>query len=391
MKIYPVSDEKDWKAFHRVPHRIYANDPHWICPPESDLRSIFDPSKNKTFGRGEAALFVLEDAQGSPAGRIAAFIDHARNEKQEVPTGGIGFFECTENGEYAAALFEAAESWLAGRGIKAVEGPVNFGERERYWGLLVKGFYPPLFQEPYHPRYYEGLFRKNGYQPYEQILTFKGEVANVPVEKFRRVAAVSAKRYGLHAEFFDMKRLDLMAQYFCQVYNRAFAKFEHHKHLGAEQMQSLFGEFKPIADKVSTCMVYHGERPVGFCVLLPDINPFLRQSKGRMNGLALAWFMLRFKLARRKSLKGIAFGIDPDFQGRGVFPVMIYQLCNDALFRRYPQYYLAGIRGHNRIMVDSILNLGVGIDRVHVAFRKMLDERLELNPFPFVEVPGLSP
>ncbi len=386
MKIYPVTSNKDWKAFHRVPHRIYAGDPHWICPPESDVRSIFSPATNKTFQQGEARLFVLEDADGKPAGRIAAFIDHARNEKQEFPTGGVGFFECVDKDDHAASLFRAAEAWLQEKEIKAVDGPVNFGERERYWGLLVQGFDPPLFQENYHPRYYERFFRDNGYRPHEQILTFKGNVANVPKEKFRRVSAVSAKRYGLHAEFFDMKDLDRMASEFCQVYNRAFAKFEHHKPLGVEQMTTLFNEFKPIADKVCTTMVYHGERPVGFCVLLPDINPFLRLNRGKMNWLTMPLFLLRFKLARRKSLKGIAFGIDPDFQGRGVFPVMIYKLCNDMLFTRYPHYYLAGIRGHNRIMVDSILNLGVGIDRVHVAYRKMLDGSLEHKPFPFQEV-----
>ncbi len=386
MKVVSVTGEKDWKVFHRVPHRIYRNDPNWIAPPESDVRGIFSPDKNKAFDQGAARLFYLLDEAGKPAGRIAAFLDHGRNAQLKFPIGGVGFFECVDRADYADALFQKAEDWLAAEGVKAIDGPINFGERERYWGLLEKGFDPPLFQENYHPRYYKAFFTNRGYQPFEQVLTFKGTSRESNVERFRRIARLSAKRYGLHAEHFDLKNIDRMAAEFCTVYNRAFAEKEHFKPLTVDQMRNLFKEFLPIADEEATSMAYHDDRPVALCVFLPDINPFLRFARGKLNWWTLPIFMLRFRLARTKAIKGIAFGVDPDYHGRGAFPVVIAKMMKDHFFAKYPTFYMAGIRSYNKIMVDSILNLQVKIDRVHVAYRKMLDPKVAFEPHEFMEV-----
>ena len=35
--------------------------------------------------------------------------------------------------------------------MEAMDGPINFGERDRYWGLLVEGFENrPIYANPYH-------------------------------------------------------------------------------------------------------------------------------------------------------------------------------------------------------------------------------------------------
>ena len=153
--IIEVKDKEGWKLFHKAPHIVYQNDPKWICPLESDVEGIFDPKKNKALQNGEAACFVLLDENGKPAGRITAFIDHKRNQALPFPVGGIGFFDCIHHKSYAFALFEKAETWLREKGAKAVDGPINFGERDKFWGLLVKGLYPPLYQESYNPPYYQ--------------------------------------------------------------------------------------------------------------------------------------------------------------------------------------------------------------------------------------------
>lgn len=386
MTIKEVLTKKDWKQFHAVPHRIYRDDPHWICPLESDIESIFRPESNKTFENGAAAVFVLFDERGRPAGRIAAFVDNARNARQDYPTGGVGFFECIEREDYARALFEKAAEYLAPFEVQAIDGPVNFGERERYWGLLIKGHgKEPLFQENYQPPYYEAFFKDWGFRPFEQILTFRGDMDKVQIDIFHRIAQRARERYPFHAEYFDLKRLDVMADHFARVYNRAFAHFAHFKRISQEQMLTIFKEFKAIADPKSSAIAYYEDRPVGFTVLLPDINPYLRAARGKLNLWTLPGFLLRFRLARKKRLKGIAFGVDPDFQRRGAVSVMVDYLYSPHLRKTYDEYFLAGIRAHNTIMVRSIHNLGVEVDRYHVAYRKMLNEELPFEPFPFTE------
>ena len=65
-------------------------------------------------------------------------------------------------GDAAAAanlLFEKAVAWLKKRNIEAMDGPINFGEKEKYWGLLVQGFdKDTVYGQNYHLEYYNKLF-----------------------------------------------------------------------------------------------------------------------------------------------------------------------------------------------------------------------------------------
>src|ERR1700739_2749713 len=103
MQLHEVKTSADKKAFLQVAIDIYRNDPNWIRPLDKDIEEVFDPAKNKFFKRGECARWILKDQNGQNCGRIAAFIN--RQYKQDQPTGGIGFFECRDNQEYANLVF----------------------------------------------------------------------------------------------------------------------------------------------------------------------------------------------------------------------------------------------------------------------------------------------
>lgn len=387
MTIIEVKDQPDWKLFHQLPHRIYSHLPQWICPIESDVENIFNPEKNKAFDHGEAQVFVLLDDKKEPVGRIAVFLDHERNQQQAYPTGGIGFFECVENQEYAFALFAHAERILKAKGVKAIDGPVNFGERDKFWGLLVKGFeHYPVYQEYYHPPYYQAFFENWGFQPYEQVLTLRGTNLGVPIERFRPLAARVKERYNLTVRHIDTKNLEKLATELSTFYNETFYFQPYFKPLEFKLVHALLKEIRPILDPKLACFVYEGEHPIGFCGLLPEVNPFMRHVNGKMNKWKLLWFIIKLKITKPKPMKGLLFGVHPDFQRKGIFPVLVDFLHTKYLTDNYDDVFLATIRGHNKIMIDTCANLNVKPDRVHVAYRKMLDEKIEFKPLDFIEV-----
>ena len=49
----------------------------------------------------------------------------------------MGFFECINDESVAFAMFDKCKAWLQERGMEAMDGPINFGERDRWWGLVV--------------------------------------------------------------------------------------------------------------------------------------------------------------------------------------------------------------------------------------------------------------
>ena len=112
MTIIEVADHKNLqREFLLLPVKLYEQDENWIRPLDQDIENIFDPKKNKYFKHGEAIRWILQDESGQTIGRVAAFINHETANKEDQPTGGMGFFECIEDEPAAFMLFETCKNW----------------------------------------------------------------------------------------------------------------------------------------------------------------------------------------------------------------------------------------------------------------------------------------
>ena len=193
MQIIPVNDEAGGKLFIQVPLSIYKNDPNWIRPLDKDINEVFDKNKNKAFRFGEITRWVLKDNEGTLIGRIAVFVNKKyKNKGDEVPIGGIGFFECINDQAAADLLLDNAKHWLITKGIEAMDGPINFGERDRWWGMITEGYFEPLYCMNYNPPYYVSLFEEYGFKVfYNQVcfgLDAQKKLAQKVLDRHRQLA-----------------------------------------------------------------------------------------------------------------------------------------------------------------------------------------------------------
>ena len=138
IEVKSVAQEKEWIQF---PIRLYQNDPLYIRPIDAEIKEVFDKEKNRTYSydKSEAVRWTLEK-DGITIGRIAAFVNGKTCDTEDQPVGGCGFFDCIDDQEAANLLFDTAKNWLAERKMEAMDGPVNFGERDKNWGVLIDGF-----------------------------------------------------------------------------------------------------------------------------------------------------------------------------------------------------------------------------------------------------------
>ena len=186
-----VTSRRAAREFLDLPKRLYRDEPHWICPLDSDIENRFRPQTNELLHDGEAIRWIALDERGRAVGRIAAFYNRELVKASEYqPTGGCGFFESIDDQRVADLLFDAARDWLAARGLEAMDGPINFGDRDSWWGLLVKGFeFTPLYCNPYNFEYYVRLFENYGFQNYFNQHTYLRELAEglFPENVYERV------------------------------------------------------------------------------------------------------------------------------------------------------------------------------------------------------------
>ena len=131
MDIIKVINKTQIEQFHNVVYTIYKEDKNWIPHIKQDVEAVFNPNRNSYHKRGEIERFILKK-ENKTIGRIAVF--YTKKEETKInKTGGIGFFECINNQKGANLLFETAVNWLKERNIEYMDGPVNFGEKEKYW------------------------------------------------------------------------------------------------------------------------------------------------------------------------------------------------------------------------------------------------------------------
>ncbi len=385
-EVLTPAQEQEWI---NLPKRLYHGNPYWVCPIDDDLREVFDPQRNELFEQGEAIRWIVRNEAGEVVGRIAAFYNRAKAAIEEQPTGGCGFFESIDNQQVADMMFDAARLWLQERGMEAMDGPINFGQRRDWWGLLVEGFeFQPLYKNPYNPPYYQSLFEHYGFQNYFNQNSYNWHVGGS--EASSRLKDRAERLYkmndGYHVEHIDMKHLDEAAESFRVIYNKAWAMFSGVKPMEREEAQEMMKAMKPIIDPDIIFFAYLHDEPIGFFITVPDLNCVI----GRFHGKFGLWQKLRlmWELKVRKSCNrvfGIIFGITPEFHGKGVESAIMYEYLKYVQSDScpYKDIELAWIGDFNPVMNRMITNYaGASLHKVHTTYRYLFDRTKEFKRCP---------
>lgn len=386
-EVKTASDEKVWLHVDRP---IYKGNPMWVSPLDNDISRVFNPQVNKKFNNGEAIRWTAFDSDtGEAVGRIAAFYENNASEDYEQPTGGCGFFESIDNQEVANLLFDACRDWLASKGMEAMDGPINFGSRDAWWGLLVDGYqYQPLYTNPYHLPYYKELFENYGFQNYFNQNTYvwraeSGVLSEIALEKARRV--LSNPEYQIR----DVSNTDLSqaAENLRTIYNKAWALFTGVKPMSEAEAQKLMQTLKPILDPNLIYFAYHNNEPIGFFVMVPDLNRIIGKFNGRFGIIEKLRLMWELKVSKScDRVFGIIFGITPEFQGKGIeSAIMTYILENYIQTGRshYKSFEFAWIGDFNPVMNKMIERYVCATrHKMHTTYRYLFDRTKEFTRCP---------
>lgn len=378
--------EREWLDF---PKRIYKGNRNWVCPLDVDVLEVFNPSKNELFADGEAIRWVARDARGELVGRIAAFYNREKASIEEQPTGGCGFFESIDDQQVADMLFEASRMWLASRGMEAMDGPINFGQRRDWWGLLVEGYeFQPLYKNPYNPPYYKELFENYGFKNYFNQHSFIWRVNDSEANK--QIFARAERLYtvpGYRVENIDMNNLEEAAESFRVIYNKAWALFSGVKPMTQEEALEMVREMKPIIDPNIIFFAYFNEEPIGFFITVPDLNRLIGKFNGKFGlrqKLRLMWDLKVRKSCDR--IFGIIFGIAPEFHGKGVESGMMRFILEKYMRtprNHYKTIEFAWVGDFNPVMNRMIESYVCATrHKMHTTYRYLFDRTKEFHRCP---------
>jgi hypothetical protein len=387
MQIIEVNTKALAKQFILANLLINKDTPNYIRPLDKDVHEVFDKKKNKAFRTGEVKRWILKNDLGHLIGRIAAFTNTKyRNKNDTVPVGGMGFFDCVDNQPAANCLLDTAKTWLQSKGMEAMDGPINFGERDKWWGLVIEGFRPPLYNMNFNPEYYKGLLEHYGFQPFYYQLCFsmdpKKPLLPKVMERYKNITADK----DFTGSFANVKNLEKYALDFATVYNKAWSGHGGMKTMKPEQAKLMFRKMKPILDEQLLIYAYYKEDPIGVFLNIPDLNQYFKKMNGKFGLLQKLKFLYlqQFKPATR--FNGVAFGIVPEFQGKGVDAILIETLrkvVQDGDRKFYTDYEMQWIGDFNPKMVNIAQGIGESyISRRLCTYRYLFNREMEFKRHP---------
>jgi len=388
MKIVEISSKSDIQRFHELPFLIYKNDQNWISHIKQEVEVVFNPKRNKYFKTGSAARFLLEDEKGNVIGRVAAFIDGNRANTFKQATGGMGFFECIDNKPAAFMLFDACKKWLSDRDMEAMDGPINFGEKDRYWGLLVSGFnHPPIYANSYNPPYYQAFFEDYGFQTYFNQHNFIRPLTTVMPEKYRLRFVRVNKNKDYTLELISKKNLKKYAEDFREVYNAAWVTHDNFKGMSEDQAMSMLKKIKPVMEEDLVWFAYFKGKPIAFLIMLPELNQYFKAANGNFNWWGKLKFICKKLFSKPKFVWGVAFGVTPKFQGIGMESYVLNSAAEYLRTKRpnFKDVIVTWIGDFNPKMMHVTKSMGAKNYHDLKTYRKLFDENAVFERSPIIE------
>jgi hypothetical protein len=368
MKIQKVATNKHKRLFYDFSNELYKDEPLYIKPLYQDIEKIFDPKFNVNFKHGEATRWLVM-REGEVVGKIAAFYNETKNE------AGMGFFDTIQNKEVAFLLFDTAKNWLNSKGYQKILAPINFGERDTFWGLLTFSNRPVSYLENFHHLYYQEYFDSYGFSKSFAQTTGETNIRNIDFKSLQRSNEVIFQRYGITARHFRFAEIDQFVSYFVTIYNKAWGEREKEKFtpLSEANIEKLFKKMKPILREDLLWFAFNGYEPVGFYLNVLDINQVFKHLDGNLNWWGKLKFLYYKKTINIDKIRGIIFGVVPEYQGKGAYVPLIYEmyrvLQKDPYIRNVE---LSWIGDFNPKMHALFKNLKSQTVKTHVTYELVL-------------------
>jgi len=362
--------EGDRAAAFAVPFEVYPRDSAYVSPMRADLDRYLDPARNPlvTEGHGRLRLFTAH-RDGRPVGRIVASIHDASNARHGQRQGRFGFFDCADDPEAAAALLGRVEGWARERGMAEVAGNFNLTAMQQV-GVLTDGFGgTPYTDMVWSPPHVARLLAANGYAPTFPMTTHEADLTTLDPgillgERQRAILSdpdyrfVPITRRGIKTRLAEARL----------VLNDGFDQNPMFVPTTEAEFSFQAGEMMWVLDPRIAVMVHHRGRPAGVVICIPDLNPLMRATRGRV-GLTTPWHFLRHRLNRKRAVI-VFYSVARELHGRGLNGAMLHKVTSALKAAGYTRLGITWIADENASSLRQMEKIGARpLHRLHL-FRK---------------------
>lgn len=357
VEVCPVRGRAGLRRFIALPRSLYRDDPCWPPPIDLERRAFLNRNKHPFFLHGAAQAFTAW-RDGECAGRILVADDPRFNEVHGAKTGTFGLFESIDDPAVAGALLDTGADWLRQRGLKTVLGPIDYSTNYPC-GLLVEGFgTTPSLLLNYNPAYYGALLEAWGLRKAKDLYSYWFNTYQAIPERWLRLAERARRRSRVTIRPVDVRDFDAELGRIEAIYNGAWEKNWGAVPMTHAEFEHLGKEVKPLLLEGLVLIAEVDQKPVGFSLTLPDINPILQRIGGRLlpfGALRLLWALHRGGI---RSIRTLALGVLEGYRRRGVTELLILETIAGAARHGISMCEMGWTLEDNDLINRSIESLG---------------------------------
>ncbi|PYL40446.1 MAG: N-acetyltransferase [Verrucomicrobia bacterium] len=334
IEISEVISRRERNAFIKFPWRIYVNDPAWVPPLIIERKAFLDRKRHPFYRHGDAALFLARKNR-KIAGRIMASDDPNYNALHQSNVGCFGLFECIDNRDVAAALFERAENWLRERGRTEIMGPIDYSTNY-ICALLIDGFqFPPTILTAHNPPYYKDLIESCGFTKAKDWYAWWFADPARAAARLRPLGERFRKRLAVTIRAGNLKNIREESRRLRKIYNQAWKNNWGFVPFTEAEIEFMTQELSQLIIPEFTLIAEVGDEPAGFILCVPDINVALRHINGRLTtfGFPIGLLKLLYYKSRIRTARLIALGVIEKYRRAGIAEMLVLRIVEDAMIK----------------------------------------------------------
>ena len=335
IEVSEVTSRRERDEFIKFQWQIYASDSAWVPPLIIERKKFLDRKRHPFYRHGDAALFLARK-NGRIAGRIMASDDPNYNLLHGTNVGCFGLFECIEDREVAAALFDAAASWLRKKGRTELMGPIDYSTNY-VCGLLIDGFqFPPTILTAHNPPYYCELIENCGFTKAKDWYAWWFADPSKAATHLRRLATRLRTRWPVRIRSANFKNLRDESRRLREIFNQAWERNWGFVPFTEAEIEFMSEELKPLILSEFAWVAEIDNEPVGFTLALPDINVVLRDLNGRLTRFGLPTGLIKLLRYKRRAQKGrlIALGVVQKYRRAGIAEMLVLRVMEETMIKR---------------------------------------------------------
>ncbi len=331
----PCRTRGDWRLFERVPELLHGRLDPFIPPLPGSVSGLRKP-RHPFHVHGEIRPFLAFRGR-EVVGRVAGIVNRTHNEFHGDRTRFVGFFDCIDDAEVAAALFDAAERSVADADCPLLRGPFSPTQNDPC-GVLVDGFEdPPSLMMPWNPPYYERHFEANGWAPARDLYAYRIEPHAPTMERTARLATRLREKTDLHVRRGERRHFQRDLRLVQRLFNQTLADEWNFMPMSVEDLEYAAQDLGRILDPGLILFAEYAGEPIGFCFSLPNVNELMARasrSRGLLRLLRLGWYVAT---RRPRSGRLAILGLLPEYRNRGIPAIFFHET-----FRHFKEHYELG-------------------------------------------------